>query len=208
MYTPFSQKFDGRRTYFLGCTHFGHINICKGTSKWSDLSRCRDFQTVEEMNQVIWNSINSTVDLDDTLFLLGDFVLSDKKNAYLYRERIKCRNVHLLFGNHEDGVRERKEFCNLFSSVGDYTEIRCSRKSGKLTRCNLFHYPMKVWNGSHHGSFALTSHSHGSLPYKNYELGLDMGWDVFNKPLSFWEVDDIMSGKNWKAVDHHDQDTN
>lgn len=205
--TQFNSKFEGKNTYFLGCTHFGHINLCRGTTKWLDTSRCRNFSTIEEMNNVIGDSINSQVSLDDTLFLLGDFVLSDKINTYIYREKIKCRNVHLILGNHCEHIRKDIDFQKLFSSVSDYLEIRCSRKSGKFNWCNLFHYPMKVWNRSNHGSFAITSHSHGSLPYKDHELGQDVGWDVFNRPISFLELDDIMSKKEWKAVDHHSKNT-
>lgn len=205
--TPFNQKFNGKNTYFLGCPHFGHINLCKGTSKWADISSCRNFQTVSEMNIAVLESINSRINPDDVLFLLGDIVLSDKANTHLYIENIKCRNIHLIFGNHDEQIRKEEKYQSLFSSVSDYLEIRCSRKSGKFNLCNLFHYPMKVWNSSNHDSLAITSHSHGSLPYKDYELGQDVGWDVFNKPLSFWELDDIMSGKNWKAVDHHSRTT-
>ena len=43
-------------------THYNHKNICKGTTEWGDAElSCRDFQTIEEMNDAIVNSINKYV---------------------------------------------------------------------------------------------------------------------------------------------------
>jgi hypothetical protein len=74
------------------------------------------------------------------------------------------------------------------------------------------HYPLAVWNESHHGSWMIHSHSHGSygagLP-TTLDQGkiLDVGWDVFNKPVDFFEVKDIMDKKEKIYKDHHNEET-
>lgn len=59
--------------YFVADLHYGHANICKAISKWSNKSTCRDFESIDDMNQAIVNSINSRVGKDDVLFFLGDW---------------------------------------------------------------------------------------------------------------------------------------
>ena len=45
-------------TWFTGDSHFGHKNMVKGVSAWPDKSACRDFQSIEEMNdQLVLASI-------------------------------------------------------------------------------------------------------------------------------------------------------
>ncbi len=62
----------------------------------------------------------------------------------------------------------------------------------------LFHYAMRVWNASHHGSWHLYGHSHGTLPDDITSLSFDIGVDSQHyKPLSYDEVKAIMSQKEW-----------
>jgi HEPN domain-containing protein len=46
-------------------------------------------------------AINSRVQEDDTLWILGDFCWGDFTDAKRYRERITCRKVHFVWGNHD-----------------------------------------------------------------------------------------------------------
>lgn len=202
--------FDGASTYVISDLHINHTNLCKGISKWDDTGGCRDFDSLEDMNNAIFSSINSKVKKSDTLIVIGDILFGDKTKLPTVLESIKCKNIWLIRGNHDDFLdnpryRHHKE---LFVKVLDYMELTFNRKSGGKKKCVAFHYPMKVWNGSHKGFYALTGHSHGSLPYEDYELGLDMGWDVWKEPLSLHEIDEILSKKKWEQVDHHGPNTN
>ena len=90
--------------------------------------------------------------------------------------------------------------------LGDYAEISIN---GQYIVLN--HYPVCVWNHMHHGSWNVTSHSHGSfkesLPTDLSAKRLDVGWDVFGKPVSYKGVKEIMNKKVIIQVDHHNSET-
>lgn len=199
---PFGQKFDADNVFAMSDSHAFHKNYVRGTSAWEDKSRCLDFDTIEEFTEVLVKSINDTVPYDGILFHMGDFSFGGKDHVKKFRDRIVCKNIHLIFGNHDYHIRKDPELQKLFSSVQDYSEIYVNSPSGNK-QCILFHYPMKVWNNSHRVNYAWTGHSHGSLPYEDHELGIDLGWNIWKKPLSFWEIKTIMDKKKWKQKDHH-----
>ena len=204
---PFGQKFDAQSVYFTSDTHFNHVNYCRGVSKWENTDRCLDFDNLDEMNTVITKSINDTVTKEtDHLFIVGDFCLGKRIHIPEFRKGINCPNVHYCLGNHSYHIRKDPELQKLFTSVQDYLEIFCVAPNINQ-QCILFHYPMKVWNNSHKKTWALTAHSHCSLPYKDDELGLDLGWCGHKRPYSFWEIQDIMKTKKWKQKDHHSERT-
>ena len=68
------------------------------------------------MDQVILDRINETVGVDDTLYILGDFTFRGK-DPIEYRERIICKDIHVLIGNHD---REKDFFKHLISSENSY----------------------------------------------------------------------------------------
>lgn len=200
--TPMWKKFDPDKVFWLSDTHGFHKNLVRGTSQWEDKSRCVDFDTVEEYNDTVIKSINDKVSWDSILFFLGDFVLCETRKIPEFRERINCQTIHFHYGNHDRLIRISPELQKLFTSVQDYSEIYVKSPSGNR-QINLFHYPMKVWNNSHKFTILTSGHSHGSLPYEDYELGIDCGWSIHEGPLSFWEIEDLMKKKKWKQKDHH-----
>lgn len=89
---------------------------------------------------------------------------------------------------------------DFFEEVCDYKEIRHNGQ-----RIILCHYAFRVWNSSHHGSWHLYGHSHGSLPDDLGALSWDVGSDNNNfTPISFEQVKEIMSHKTFVPVDHHE----
>lgn len=205
--SPFGQKFDYENVYFSSDFHAFHKNYVRGTSQWENTDRCLPFDTIEEFQNTLVKSINDTVPQKGILFFNGDFCFGKKDNIKLFRDQINCENIHFVFGNHDYHIRKESELQKLFTSVQDYLEIFVKSPSGNK-QCILFHYPLKVWNNSHRINYALTGHSHGSLPYKDHEMGIDLGWNIWGKPLSFLEIEEEMKKKTWKPVDHHTKDTN
>lgn len=204
----FRKTFPAELSFYLGCPHWNHKNICAGTSDWGDRSGCRIFHTLDDMNAEITKSILDNVPPDGMLFILGDIIFGDKAKLKDFLGPLRPRTLVNVFGNHCLWMRGKSEVIDQFDWTGDYLEIFVRRKNGSKKLCCLFHYPMKVWNESHKGSYAITSHSHGSLPYAETELGLDVGWDVFKKPMSFNEIDAILSKRNNVPRDHHGPHTN
>lgn len=152
-------------------THLGHKNIIK----YCD----RPFSSVKEMDETILDNINRVVKPTDTLWHLGDFSFGSQS---IYRNRINCKNVHLILGNH-DYKASRRTFQDLFSSVNDLFVLNAHNH-----RFVLCHYAMLVWPHRHHGALHCFGHSHGNV--KNPEpKSMDVGVDTNNfKPYSIREV--------------------
>jgi calcineurin-like phosphoesterase family protein len=191
----------GQNIFITSDTHFGHKNICRGVTEWNlervSNSTTRDFQTLEEMNETILNNINSVVGQDDILLHLGDFSFGGFENIRLFRDRIVCRNIHLITGNHDHHiVKNREGIREIFSSVTDYYtqfELRFPsiRMMGQIDRINLVfcHFPIASWDSMNDGVIHLFGHVH-LPPEKKIMSGksMDVGVDGNDyKPYSLFE---------------------
>ena len=61
-----------RDIWFVADTHYSHKNICKATTTWNDKSGCRNFKSLESMNNTMINNINSQAKSGDVILFLGD----------------------------------------------------------------------------------------------------------------------------------------
>lgn len=172
--------------WFTSDTHFGHKNIIK----YCD----RPFNNAKEMDEALIDNWNSHVGENDIVWHLGDFAL-DSTRRIERLVQILNGQINLVYGNHD---RNSKRACG-FNWKGYYKEIYIDRQ-----KIILFHYAMKVWNKSHHGSYLLYGHSHGTLSDDPNSLSMDVGIDCHDyRPIHFDEVKDIMDNKNYKPIDHH-----
>lgn len=202
--------------WFTSDTHYGHKNICKGESDWTDKSGCRDFKTVAEMNEAIVTNINSVVKRGDTLIHLGDWSFGGKQNIHDFRRQLVCEDIQLVLGNHDHHIRNGV-FTSLFTRVD---ELRITALFGKMM--TLCHYPMRVWDKGYAGAWMLYGHCHGSLDDKkptfpeptwagdNYYMknskSMDVGIDTHPefRPYSYDEVKAIMDSREVLLnIDHH-----
>lgn len=182
--------------YFTSDTHFGHPNIVgPNVSRWK--SGYRTFDSLHEMNKTLINNINKTVQWDDTLYHLGDW--SFRESPKKYRDQINCRNIHIITGNHDSISRLE----------GNFSSIQ-SEKFLKIDDILIFmhHYAHRVWPSSHHGSFHLYGHSHGSISNdwgRSTDVGVDMAYKLLEeyRPFSWAEVKQILLPRPIKVVDHH-----
>lgn len=219
--------------YFTSDTHFGHNNIIKYCNRpflcaadkevWEANGRSWhngdwkgrgssdhriSFESVKIMDDTLVNNINKTVGEHDTLYHLGDFAMPGKQAYYekcrQYRDRIKCRNVHFVWGNHDE-----RNIRNLFSSDHDLFTVQPNGQ--KIVLC---HYAMAVWNGSHRGVWQLYGHSHaGAEPWMNknmagrrsMDVGVDNAYKLLGefRPFSFEEIRAIMDAAEGFSMDHH-----
>ena len=157
------------------------------------------------MNAAIIDNVNSLVAPDDTLYFLGDFCMGHNslENSRIFRDQIKCQNIILIFGNHDEQLEKNDNWRGIFSAA-------YKRFDGKIEgkRFTLSHFAMRIWEKAHRGAFHLFGHSHHSLPDDPNSLSFDVGingWEY--KPLSLKQVHEIMSRKTWKPIDHHTRDT-
>ena len=94
-------KIGGKNVWFTSDTHFAHKNLVSGETEWPDDSRCRDFATVKEMNELIVHNINENVKPQDILFHGGDWSFGGIDKIQEFRSKIRCNTIHLLRGNHD-----------------------------------------------------------------------------------------------------------
>jgi calcineurin-like phosphoesterase family protein len=211
------------KMFFIADTHYGHKNICRGVSDWRDengnvpINQTRDFETLEQMNDKIVESINSVVGEDDILFHLGDFSFGGFDNIAEFRNRIVCKNIHLILGNHDHHIERNKgDIQRLFSSVNQYLRLSVSLYPGTTLYQGeyefvLMHYPIASWHNMNDNVIHLHGHVH-LPPNKKLAQGkaMDVGVDGnFLVPYSLNEITRIMDkqpiAKLTLPQDHHEE---
>ncbi|RDJ35229.1 MAG: hypothetical protein DWQ19_10465 [Crenarchaeota archaeon] len=199
--------------------HFNHGNIMKycrrpGLSKEEQklLDSNENFKvswdSVERMNNYLLDGINKIVGLADTLWILGDFCFGSRdkivNTARRFRGQIKCKNVHLIWGNHDNYA-----IAEFFASTHHMETIKY--KNQKVV---LNHYAMAIWNKSHHGVCHAYGHSHARAEEylnkafpgrRSMDIGVDNAAIVLGeyRPFRFEEYMEIMDSNSGCVIDHH-----
>ncbi len=167
---------------------------------------------------------NEIVRPNDYLIFLGDFCLNTKSEQFdAYLDRIKCQNIIFIWGNHNN-PHEKYAYTPIVkkilgSSYQDGSEIypvkyknvtyygHCLKVILDGQFVILSHFPHYIWDEMQHGAWMLCGHSHYGCELTRaenlYGKILDVGWDGHGKPYSLKEIQSIMDGKRFKAVDHH-----
>ena len=161
-------------------THFSHRNIVRGVTNWRlpngeiPVEQTRDFSTIEKMNTAIVNNINSVVGQDDILIHLGDVSFNGFDQIREFYNRLVCKNIHLILGNHDMHIEKNREnIQDLFLSVSHYNTLEIGD-----FKFQLMHYPISSWDGLNKGVMHLHGHCH--LPTnKRFGVGkrMDVGMD-------------------------------
>lgn len=185
--------------FFTSSWNLNHFGIIKYTN--------RPFNSVEEMNNRLIQNCNDHVKEDDRLFFVGDMVFGPLDDAkYLktvryFRNKINCKNIFLIYGNHDRRARKVAEFRRHFVNCSDYLEIKSNEQS-----IILFHYPIEegCWNRSSAGAW----HVHGasrkldktanSLEHKRFDVSVDNCKEILGsnrpedyRPFSYIELSNI-----------------
>ncbi len=105
--------------------------------------------SLKDWQDLMLGDIAQKVTKSDTLFILGDFAFSPQK----WREKIKCRNLWLILGNHDSEAKSVATF-----GRDKVRHTFCTKVCG--TQTFLSHYCHNVWPASHYGSFHLYGHTH------------------------------------------------
>lgn len=223
--------------WFSSDWHKGHSNIVSGTTTWEDKSACRNFNTLEEHDETLINNINKCAGENDVIYCLGDVAFGGKQNVYEIMKRLRCKNVHLILGNHDHHIRknaivkndsgENIELHSLFKSIDDLLFKKIGNE--KFVLC---HYALRTWEIGHHGSIMLYGHSHGSLPDYTANLTnsirdndgneiksikmpvkfktMDVGIDT-HPEFRPYHIDEIRKEMTYRVplrVDHYNENTN
>lgn len=175
-----------QRAWFTSDTHFGHAFCAE---------KIRGFKTVAEMDSSIVKIWNTYIAPGDRVYHLGDFSLHKKQPTLDILDQLNGE-IYLIRGNH-DSVSDYKIIADRFIWVKDYLYLKIQEE--KITLC---HYPFITWRSLSYGSWHLHGHCHGNLkPFAGKRI--DVGWDVFQRPVSFEEIKAIMQNLAIGVYDHH-----
>ena len=146
--------------WFTSDLHFGHKKVIEyGNRKFND---------VEEMDNHMIKVWQSKVQRSDKVYVLGDFSFRKPAETNTIMNKLPGQKF-LVKGNH-DHKKELKKIQG-WDWVQPYHELKHDNEFVILS-----HYPFEVWRDSHHGSWHLHGHSHGTLPPKGRRM--DVGVDA------------------------------
>jgi calcineurin-like phosphoesterase family protein len=214
--------------FFTSDQHYGHGNViwyCKRPFADAALikhkrdyddavaSRYSGSSTVDQLKRIYKNALyeavkvmdaemikkhNAKIQPDDTVYMIGDVAFYDEAKTGRILDQLNGKKI-LVYGNHDKGIKMSNFLQSKFEKCVDYLEINVGNQMIVMS-----HYAMLVWNKSHHGSWMLHGHSHGSLKYPYDGKILDVGVDAHSMDvLSMDDVRRIMDKKNTQPVDHH-----
>ena len=207
-------KFDKLLTtgtvWITSDTHYHHKNICRGVTNWRTqegdipVSSTRNFKDLDEMDSTIVNNINSKVGPNDTLIHLGDVAFGGYERIVQFLDRLVCKDIHLVLGNHDQNIIKNKEdIQSRFLSIQNYLEANICGVD-----LVLFHYPLQSWNNLNKGVIHLHGHCHLSAQNKwGNGKRLDVGMDGNNMyPYKLSEIVHMMDRRKIGSDlnnDHH-----
>ena len=206
----FDKFVEKGRVYITSDIHYGHKNICRGVTNWRTpegevpINSTRDFSTIEQMNSAIVDRINSKVGQEDTLIMLGDIAFGGFENIGIFLDRLVCKNIYLILGNHDHHIKNDRGYIKeRFISVRDYVELNIDGVDFVLC-----HYPLASWHGLNKGVIHLHGHVHLSAQNKWCNgKKLDVGVDGNNLyPYSITEIVHMMDKREVGSDisnDHH-----
>ena len=201
--------------FFTSDTHYHHKNICRGVSDWGGSDKCRDFDTLDQMNNAIVTNINAMVTSNDYLIHLGDWSFGGFEKIQEFRDRIYCKNIILVLGNHDHHITRNKDnIQDLFHSVHSYLslDLRLQQLDGTVKKHKfvLLHFPIMSWDEMGKGRIHLHGHVHLSQEQVMSQKGktLDVGMDgngLF--PYSLSDIMHVMQNRKVEPPinfeDHH-----
>lgn len=150
--------------YFGSDWHINHSAI---------LSFCnRPFQTLKDMEEMLFIELDNKVKDGDDVYVLGDVVFSD---PYSFLDRLLHRpgNYYLIKGNH-DHKKTVKHV--VWREVMDYYELKHPETDHKIV---LSHFPIESWNKRRYGSLHFHGHTHNNASHeiRPIENRWDVGYD-------------------------------
>jgi calcineurin-like phosphoesterase family protein len=192
--------------FFTGDHHFGHRRLLEVRNERRVKAGLVPFSSRDEMDEFYIEAHNSVVKTGDVVHHLGDISWRPLNETTRIRHRLNGAIV-LIRGNHD---HRQKWLKDLF--YGAIFDVKLFRPCDTNQDIWLSHYAHRVWPKSHYGSWHLYGHSHGSLPDDPHSRSIDVGVDVTYEsvrpgaPLSFEQIKEIMSHKNFVPVDHHEEE--
>lgn len=172
-----------QQLWFISDLHLGHIHALKSRSR---------FQTVEQHDQHIVDSILSTVTKHDTLWVLGDVILHSDSMKYLKQISDNVGHLKIVLGNH-DGERKVAPTLVELSTVArlyTYTVV------GKYDEFLLSHVPLDPSNMQHRQKWNIHGHYHNGYEPTPHHINVSCE-KLDYKPISMNNIKTLTSTRTW-----------
>lgn len=156
--------------------HLGHRAICKYR---------KEFDSMEEHNEILYWNLRTTVNKRDTLYLLGDIAFSREWLEKI--GEIECAHKKLILGNHDlMGGMTIRDLGNTYDSV----EALFKHRGVWFSHCPM--HPSELYHKQNiHG------HVHGgNVPDHRYLNANVEQWDYY--PVSF---ENLVGGQKGAKVE-------
>ncbi len=204
---------DSSKLFLTADPHLNHNPDWKENKIWE----IRGYNSAEEMTTGIIRQINETCLTTDYLMIIGDFCLNTSdEQFYSLVKRINPK-MFFLRGNHNNPWEKLYynhcvekfgyevvgyEWLDKITYLGDYQLFTWNKQQFAAT-----HFPQYVFDYMKHGCIGIAGHSHGSCklshPDDKTSKLIDVGWDVWKKPISFREIINCADKKQIFKADHH-----
>lgn len=167
------------KQWFISDLHLGHVNVLRFRSQ---------FQTIDQHDKHIVNSILSTVKPKDTLWILGDVILHAYSMHYLRQISDNVGHLKIVLGNH-DGERKAAPTLNDLSCVArlyTYTPV------GKDDNFLLSHVPVDPCNLIYQQKWNIHGHCHNGYEPTNQHFNVTCE-KLDYKPISLKQIENLTS---------------
>ena len=161
------------KKWFTSDHHFWHGNIVHLSSR--KLNNERQFDTLEEMHEVLIKKWNERVKPKDIVYHLGDF--SFRICAGLLKRILARLNgrIILILGNHDKNEARR------YIEAGFYDVVQYKMMKLGDYKLLLQHYPRFPWPNAKAGRADIILHGHTHVKEQYSEAGMKTRWSVENK---------------------------
>lgn len=165
------------RIFFTADTHFLHPKI---------VDICGRPITREDHDEWLINIWNSTVEKKDTIYVLGDFSMGNRKRSEAILDKLHGNKI-LILGNHDESIKNSTRWSSVTQIKDLNPKVVDEEGNQKNIHLVLCHYPLTSWNRKVHGSMHLYGHVHGR--FQNNGMSFDVGLDANDyKILTLEEV--------------------
>lgn len=136
-----------------------------------DITEAKDKRRCDivEYNHTLIERVNEVVGEDDTLINCGDVIIGRTSELGYYIDKIRCRNIIIVLGNHDVNNMMRKlrlrdgEGCKV--TVTNMLTLRVSSKKKVLYYGSVSHAPLETFTGS----FNIHGHLHSTQNLDDYK---------------------------------------
>lgn len=144
--------------YFTADTHFSHKNIL--------FHENRPYRSIEEMDSDLIEKWNKTVEKNDTVYHLGDFVFGGTAKWERILPQLNGK-IYLVLGNHDD-QKVVKRLSHYFESVENMIVKKIDKQ-----HLYLCHYPIEIGLTPNTYSIGGHIHSNPSRMINQINVGID-----------------------------------